>query len=268
MKAKEEGAKVRQMPKGGRKGGTSFPRVSLNDALGYAKKLVTKTHSGPQPLDVVYAGVVGAKSGTGNVRIGALKQYGLMKGDAKSDYVALDLAKKISAAPLDEMQPLLQRAALHPSVFKRIYEAFQGDTVTKAKLRQRAADLNVHPEETGTCVDLYVSALLTAGLAGIDGESVTHAAAGQTARAEAVGVQQVADEPANRDQTDDAVNGTAPDENENDRTGENRDGRDDGTPAAGRSPRAVFNVNVTLDSSLDTEKLEKQLQLLKRYGAL
>jgi hypothetical protein len=33
-------------------------------------------------------------------------------------------------------------------------------------------------------------------------------------------------------------------------------------------PRAVFNVNVTLDSSLDIEKLQKQLELLKRFGAI
>jgi hypothetical protein len=30
----------------------------------------------------------------------------------------------------------------------------------------------------------------------------------------------------------------------------------------------VFNVNVTLDSSLDIEKLQKQLELLKRFGAI
>ena len=33
-------------------------------------------------------------------------------------------------------------------------------------------------------------------------------------------------------------------------------------------PRAVFNVNVTLDSSLDIEKLQRQLELLKRFGAI
>ena len=33
-------------------------------------------------------------------------------------------------------------------------------------------------------------------------------------------------------------------------------------------PRAVFNVNVTLDSSLDIEKLQKQLEVLKRFGAI
>jgi hypothetical protein len=34
------------------------------------------------------------------------------------------------------------------------------------------------------------------------------------------------------------------------------------------SARAVFHVNVSLDSSLDTEKLERQLRLLRKYGAI
>ena len=34
------------------------------------------------------------------------------------------------------------------------------------------------------------------------------------------------------------------------------------------SARSVIHVNVTIDSSLDTEKLEKQLSLLRRFGAI
>ena len=40
------------------------------------------------------------------------------------------------------------------------------------------------------------------------------------------------------------------------------------TSDATKGPRAVFNVNVSLDSSLDIEKLQKQLELLKRFGAI
>ena len=32
--------------------------------------------------------------------------------------------------------------------------------------------------------------------------------------------------------------------------------------------QSVIRVNVTLDSSLDTEKLERQLALLRKYGAI
>jgi hypothetical protein len=94
--------KPRQMPKGGRKGGTVFPRIALKEALHYGRKLVSKTHVSAQPHDIIYSGVVGAKGGAGDVRISALRQYGLLTGDKKTNYLASDLAKKISSAPPDD----------------------------------------------------------------------------------------------------------------------------------------------------------------------
>src|SRR4051812_18032682 len=107
-----EGKTMRQMPKGGRKGGIVFPRIALKDALGYARKLVSKTHTSAQPQDVIFSGVVGTKGGPGNVRISALKQYGFLKGDAKSNFSADELAKQIIAAPQEELTLLYRRAVL------------------------------------------------------------------------------------------------------------------------------------------------------------
>jgi hypothetical protein len=45
--------KKRQMPKGGRKGGRQFPQISLKDAFEYAKRLVSKTHTAPQPEAII-----------------------------------------------------------------------------------------------------------------------------------------------------------------------------------------------------------------------
>jgi hypothetical protein len=87
------------MPKGGRKGGTIFPRIPLADAVEFAKKLVSKTHSSAQPRDIIYSGVVGAKGGRGDTRISALKQFGFLKGDNKVKYSADTLAKSIASAP-------------------------------------------------------------------------------------------------------------------------------------------------------------------------
>lgn len=162
------------MPKGGRKGGSVFPRVALNDALRYAKKLVSKTHTSAQPNDVILSGVVGAKSGTGAVRMSALKQYGFLKGDSKAGFSADELAKKIAAAPSDEVVPLYQQAMLRPTVFKKLFDTYHGDAVTRAKLKQRAADLKVHPDETESCIDLYVSGMVTAGLVTVDGDRIVH----------------------------------------------------------------------------------------------
>lgn len=47
--------------------------------------------------------------------------------------------------------------------------------------------------------------------------------------------------------------------------GDEEQGKGDINPGSARS---VIHVNVTLDSSLDTDKLERQLALLRKYGAL
>jgi hypothetical protein len=99
--------KIRQMPKGGRKGGSVFPRTSFDTAIAYARRLVSKTHTGAQPQDVIFSGVVGAKGSRGVTHMSALRQYGFLKGDLKSNFSADDLAIKIAASPPEELVPRL-----------------------------------------------------------------------------------------------------------------------------------------------------------------
>lgn len=268
--------KVRQMPKGGRKGGSVFPRVALTDAISYARKLVSKTHTGPQPQDVIFSGVVGAKGSRGGTRISALKQYGFLKGDLKSNYSADDLAIKIVAAPPDELVSLYRQAMLKPTVFRKLFETFHGDAVSKAKLKQRAAGLKVHPDETTTCVDLYISGMSAAGLVTVEGDQIRHLASSDVATAPATSTAD--EDEAESETTDDEAGGEEAIEAEGrDRevaatNGANVNETNTKVRALKESgqlgPRAVFNVNVTLDSSLDIEKLQKQLDLLKRFGAI
>lgn len=272
----EPAKKARQMPKGGRKGGSVFPRVALNDAIGYARKLVSKTHTARQPQDVILSGVVGSKGGVGRVRMSALKQYGFLEGDSKTNYSADDLAKKISAAPPEELVLLYRQAMLKPTVFKKLFDTFQGDEVTKAKLKQRAADLKVHPDETATCVDLYVLGMTTAKLVTIDGEQVKHLASRDVAAASAASASGET-EPETTDEESGGDEFTEAKDSGDKGTSVAANGANDGEKVANAQaskgadqlgPRAVFNVNVTLDSSLDIEKLQKQLELLKRFGAI
>lgn len=264
------------MPKGGRKGGSVFPRVALIDAISYARKLVSKTHTAPQPQDVILSGVVGAKGGTGAVRMSALKQYGFLKGDVKTKFSADALAKKISAAPPDELIALYREAVLRPTIFKKLFDTFHGDTISKAKLKQRAADLKVHPDETGACVDLYVGGMTTAGLVTVEGDQVKHLGSNDVgARSAAAHADDAEPESSDNDseseELDEAANSTDTDD-----SGPSKDIADGvsavKSPATkkdvAKGPRAVFNVSVTLDSSLDIEKLQKQLELLKRFGAI
>lgn len=248
------GAK-RAMPKGGRKGGAVFPRHNLADCVVWGRKLVAKTHSSPQPRDIIYSGVVGAKSGHGNVRISALKQYGLLEGDSGS-YSATDLAKKIASAPDDEVTPLLQKAFLGPGIFEGLFKTFQGDEVSRSKLKQRAADLRVHPDETERCANVYVEGLVLAGLGSNEGDRIVHVseadlsvgwAAGNSSESEEVHAKTAL---SREESADDSGVVEDPIRFENTRN------------------RSGLNVSIAIDSSMDAEKLEKQLALLKKYGAL
>src|SRR5262249_38434220 len=107
-------AEKKKMPKGGRKGGTRFPQVNLQKALEYGKKLVSKTHNGPQPTQTIFVGVFNNKGPIGGVRASALKQYGLMEGDTAEGYVASQLARDLEAAVPEERVGLVQRAFLTP----------------------------------------------------------------------------------------------------------------------------------------------------------
>lgn len=247
---------VRTPPKGIRKGGARFPRYSLKDALPWAKKLVSKTHLEAVPQDIVFAGVVGSKSTTGEIKVSALKQFDLLEGTSKA-YKATELARSITNAPDEDQPALLSRAALAPDVFKALFQTFHDDEVSVAKLRHRAADLNVHPDETERCIKLYIASLETAGLVQIAGDQVRHRSQAPITSTEAQESERTVD--GDTDQiAETTVELQAPEQ-----PLENED-----HPEQGPRPRAVFNVSVNLDSSLDTEKLERQLQLLKRYGAI
>lgn len=240
-----------------------FPRVDLEKCLPWAKKLVSKTHNSPQDRDLVYSGVVGAKSGRGDVRISCLKQYGYLSGNAQA-YEASDFAKKTASAPPEETHPLYVEAALRPTIFRGLFDTFQDDVVTKAKLKQRAADLNVHPDETENCVDVYVHTLSFAGLVNVDGDRVIHRALTRSMDIESGNREAETEEDANLATTETYPTNEASVAEPN----IEQEALPTSYPNQNRPARAVVHVNINIDSSLDAEKLEKQLRLLRNYGAL
>lgn len=253
-----EKAEKSKPPKGtAPKGGTRYPRYGLKEALEWSKKLVSKTHGGPQPADIIYAAVVDSKGPRGEIKASALKQFGLMDG-ARAAYVATPLAKSIAIAPPEELQPLLAQAALTPPLFKALFDTFHGDEVSLAKLRQRAAELDVHPDNLPNAASIYATSLSLAGLVTVQGEKVTHGSTPATSSNVAPAGE---DEP-NAEESDPGDAAVEKDANPGDIVPD--------LPLEGsvNTPRAVFQVNVNLDASLDTDKLERQLALLKRYGAI
>ncbi|HTX77121.1 MAG TPA: hypothetical protein VMD29_13010 [Terracidiphilus sp.] len=252
-------------PKGGRKGGTLFPKVKLQQAVDYAKKLVSKTHTGPLPEQTILPGVFGSAGSTGKVRASALKQYGLLEGQVE-EYKATQLAKDIDAAPDDDARtPLLQRALLSSKTFLEMFQTFQGDTVSKAKVVQRAKGLKVHPDSADECADIFVDSVVTAKLASnASGDSITliHASgASSPPQEDAANESEAADA-----QEEQASGGDETDLEENHQLGVPAE--QNGAPGGQAKARAIVNLNLTVDSSSDPDKLEKQLKLLKQFGML
>lgn len=260
-----EAANKKKLPKGGRKGGSLFPKMNLERALVYSKKLVVKTHTGPQPDKTILPGVFGNAGAKGKVRASALKQFGLLEGGAAA-YQATQLAKDIDAAVADDKPPLLQRAFRAPKLFNQIFETFHGDTVSKAKIEQRARGLEVHPDSADECAQLFMDSAVTAGLGTVNGDSITVA--------KAANIEAPAVVPIEGEETDEAKGAEEPEITEK---------GDEGAAApvaAAQSSSAQeqrqlstpnksgVNVNLTVDPSSDPDKLEKQLKLLKQYGLI
>jgi len=249
----------RKMPKGGRKGGTLFPRINLQKALEYSKKLVSKTHNGPQPEETILVGVFNNKGPKGGIRASALKEYGLMEGDAAA-YSATPLARQVEAAVPEERQALIRTAFLTPKLFKRIYETLQSETVSRARVSQVVVTAKVHPDSAEECVVCFIDGALQSGLGSLDGENLALTNAGAVPAASENGqdveeLDETAEEPEHE-----AGNAEAGSQVTND--GGQRPHQ------TGDLARADIRVNLAVDSSSDPDKLEKQLKLLKQYGLL
>jgi hypothetical protein len=248
---------ARKPPKGGRKGGTTFPRMSLKDALEYSRRLVSKTHTGPQQMDSISAGVLNAKGGLGAVRLSALRQYGLLEGTSKDGFQATELARKIAAA--HQPDTFLRQAALKPRVFQQLFETFHGDTVSTSKLRQRVSDLKVHPDELDSCVTAFLESVIVAKLGESSGDQIKLIAKPP--------LKEEDEQEFTRDEPDAEETAHADDKN----TGASGPGTDQITPPAGAGSTQTkpgVTVNITVDSTMDPDKLAKQLELLKKFGAL
>jgi hypothetical protein len=248
-----------------KKGGAVYPRIDLEEAISFARKLVSKTHVAPQPYSTVFPGVFGvaAKNTAGQVRASALKQYGLLEGKPEA-YVASELARKIAVAPPEEVSSYYKDAVLRPKIFRILFDTFHGDQVSIAKVKQQAAASGVHPDESDRCANLFVDGAIFAGLGKISGETLTLAAKNS-------GVSVGAMEQLEDSLEENTLEVVVPESSE---SGAKQD--DGETEKAARetqipspsSARSIIQVNVTLDSSLDTDKLERQLALLRKYGAI
>jgi hypothetical protein len=242
----------RKTPKGGRKGGAVYPRIDLKQAHGYAIKLVSKTHTGPQSEKIILPGVFHNSGANGKVKVSALKQYSLLQGEPNA-YESTQLAKDINSAPSNEVGSLLQKACLSPNVFKTLFETFHNDTVAIAKIRQQTINLKVHPDSADDCVKIFTDSLVYAGLAQVDQDQVILSTTSKFPEKTETEETQIEEHLEN-------------DSKDTDVEHENKDPEFKQTDRRPITP--AFHVNISIDSSMDPEKLEKILKVLKQHGAI
>jgi hypothetical protein len=260
MAGAETSDSKKTLPKGGRKGGTLFPKIDLKEALEYSAKLVSRTHTGAQPAKTILPGVFGSVTTPGKVRASALKQFGLLEGTPQA-YQASKVAKAIEAAPMEEKRALVERAFLSSRLFRDIYDTYCGDTVSSAKIKQQAQTLKVHPDSSEECVSIFVASAVAAGLATVDGDSITLTKRSVAGPADS---EKVA--------TDDRVpiTGVGTEDREVIETTQEPERGADAEPelrSHGKTTAGV-TVNLNVDSSSDPDKLQKQLELLRKYGVI
>jgi hypothetical protein len=241
----------KRMPKGGRKGGTTFPRIDLCQALDYAKTLVSKTHSAPQSAEIILPSVFGSSKDIGIIKASALKQFKLMEGNSKA-YVASEDSRKISSAPREDVLNLIRKVCLNPHVFNKLYNTFSGVTTSKAKIKQQASDLKVHPDLLDECANLFINSLVHAGLATINDDQVT------------IGTMESDTSTLSEDSTSDAQT-TDKDRGKN-TAQEEEEARLRSLLSSG--VKAKSNIEIKIDPSMDPEKLDKLLGVLKKYGQI
>lgn len=245
---------------GGAKGGKRFPKINLEKSVEYSKRLVSKTHNSPQPKEVVLPGVFDSNTWLGGQRLSATKLYGLLKGDSKA-YTATELAKQINSATKDEIHSFLKKACIKPEIFNSLYNTFHNETTSKAKLKQQALTLGVHPDKGEECVDIFVESLVYSGLATIvDSDKIEII--------EAISQnEEIQEEIA--DETDKALKEESQKPPTDNQKPSNPQSINTGQFQSTKKQQASnINVNIDIDPSMDPEKLEKLLKLLKGYGAI
>ncbi len=233
--------------KGGPKGGTRFPKHDLKSLVKHINELCSKTHSKAIDIEQLNAGVfhVRTKSPAGKIKYSSLKQYGLVKGGYK-DIEATELCKKINLAAEEEKKELLRKAFLKVEVFKKTLETYQGSTINKSKIKQYANGLKVHPANLDQFMDIFVSSAKFAGLCSVKDDEVTF-----------LTTDDVMDEEIEDNKEQDSDSG---EENKEDDT------VDQPIKKTGGSLKP--NIQINVDPTLDPEKLEKQLKILKRFGLI
>lgn len=155
----------------------------------------------------------------------------------------------------NERQPLIQSAFLNAKLFKQLFGTFRGDDVSKARIKQTASGLKVHPDSTDECADLFMDGLVVSGLGVRAGDNVKLVdAAGVSLTEDSNEIDDSQETPASNDAREKKPKSSG--------------GKEEESEPQRKSGKAGVNVTLNVDSSSDPDKLQKQLELLRKFGVI
>lgn len=145
----------------------NYPRFDLATAVELTEKLYERERRAPFPVDSA-AVAWGYKSTSGSVRVrmGALRQYGLItRGGKESQLTDRALTLVIRNPASRQHQDALREAALFPSLFREIYETrlnASDDTIAHYLIMEK----NFTPDGAERFIKSFRATMGTAGLTG------------------------------------------------------------------------------------------------------
>lgn len=144
-----------------------FPKATLETALAYPNAIV---RAGGRPIDAVdMAAALEISPGSSNLRTlgSASSAYGLTGGSYKTAFSMATLGEAItSPTSPEEREAALVKAALHPELFNRLFEAYKGKKFPERQFLVSALKRNfdVAENQAEACADIFTKNMQFVGL--------------------------------------------------------------------------------------------------------
>ena len=229
------------------KGGTRFPQHQLGELVKHVEILARKTRAHEISLAQLNVSVfdLSESSATGKVQLSSMRQFGLVQGKYEA-LKASPLAQEIAGSRGDARVRFFRAAFANVKTFADTFRTFAGDETEIAKIESYAiAPLGVHPDKAPLFAQNFAKSAEACALATLDADRVSL----EQSLDPSVGEQVTPGGDAQDTLVDDGI--------------DERSGL-----VLTTSPGSGHSIAIQVDSSMDPEKLEKHLRILRQYGLI
>jgi hypothetical protein len=228
----------------GPKGGTRYPRYSLTELEPQLKLIASKTTTAALDYESFCMGVFGVGyKDVCQVKMSSLKQFGLVQYE-KNQISATNLCRKIALRDDNEREVLFRKAFYNVNPFLRVLQTFSGRKSSASEIGTFAVEtVKVHIDNKDDFVEKFIDSAKKAGLCADD-----------------QGMYRLQLIEMTEDTTDLQTNIEPETMDEQD--------TENGFPSTIKSKHGNVKIEVKVDPTLDPEKLEKQLEKLRKYGLI